>query len=85
MAQRIATDTAEDSLTGQGGVSKRQVRASRAVCPVCCRSMPLTKTEVIRIHGPLSNRCNGSGMQLCSQGSQGLFRPTEDSGTPPVT
>ena len=81
MAQHVAADTAKDSSTGQGGVSTSQVRASRAVCLVCGRSMPLTKTGALRIHGPLSN---GSGMQLCSQGSQGLFRPPEDSGMPPV-
>ena len=29
--------------------------------------MPLTKAGAIRIHGPLSNRCTGSGMRLVPQ------------------
>ena len=37
---------------------------SSAACPVCSRSMPLTKSGAIRIHGPLSNRCKGSGMLM---------------------
>ena len=35
---------------------------SRAACPVCCRFMPVTKARLLRVHGPLSNRCKGSGM-----------------------
>ena len=35
---------------------------SRAACPVCCRSMPVTKARLLCVHGPLSNRCKGSGM-----------------------
>ena len=35
---------------------------SRSLCDVCGRSMPLTKAGVFRVHGPLSNRCGGSGM-----------------------
>ena len=35
---------------------------SRSLCDVCGRSMPLTKVGVFRVHGPLSNRCGGSGM-----------------------
>ena len=34
--------------------------------------MPLTKTGALRVHGPLSNRCAGSGMLLSSQGPQYL-------------
>ena len=41
--------------------------ADRATCPVCTRSMPLTKGGGIRVHGPLSNRCTGSGMRLVPQ------------------
>ena len=41
--------------------------ADRAACLVCTRSMPLTKAGAIRIHGPLSNRCTSSGMQLVPQ------------------
>ena len=39
----------------------------RAACLVCTRSTPLTKAGAIRIHGRLSNRCTGSGMQLVPQ------------------
>ena len=41
--------------------------ADRAACLVCTRSMPLTKAGPIRIHGPLSNRCTGSGIWLVPQ------------------
>ena len=64
-----AAHAAGESSSGQDVVSASQGLASRAGCPVCSRSMPLTKTGAIRIHGPLSNRCSGSGMSLCSQGS----------------
>ena len=43
-----------------------------------------TKTGAIRIHGHLSNRCAGSGVSLCSQGSLSSIRSPEDSETPPV-
>ena len=33
---------------------------SRAPCAVCGRSMPVTRTGLIRVHGPLDNRCAGS-------------------------
>ena len=87
MAHRVAAHTAHaagESSSGQGVVSVSQVRASRTGCPVCSRSMPLTITGAIRIHGPLSNRCAGSGMSLCSQGSLSSVRSPEDSETPPV-
>ena len=41
--------------------------ADRIACPVCTRSMPLTKAGAIRIHGPLSNRCSGSGIRVVPQ------------------
>ena len=71
---------------GQDVLFASQGRASRAGCPVCSRSMPLTKTGAIRIHGPLSNRCTGSGMSLYSQGSLSSVevRSPNDSETPPV-
>ena len=43
-----------------------------------------TKIGAIRIHGHLSNRCAGSGVSLCSQGSLSSIRSPEDSETPPV-
>ena len=46
-----------------GAVSDRYRSSNRRVtCPMCGRSMPVTKAGVFRIHGPLSNRCQGSGM-----------------------
>ena len=39
---------------------------SRSLCVVCGRSMPLTKARVFRVHGPLNNRCMGSGMSPSS-------------------
>ena len=43
-------------------VQSVQSVSSRVPCPVCCRSMPVTRAGVMRVHGPLSNRCAGSGM-----------------------
>ena len=72
MARREAFPAPGDSSTTQGIAPVTQVSASRASCPVCSRSMPLTKTGALRVHGPLSNRCAGSGMLLTSQGPQYL-------------
>ena len=72
MARREAFPAPVDSSTTQGIAPVAQVSASRASCPVCSRSMPLTKTGALRVHGPLSNRCAGSGMLLSSQGPQYL-------------
>ena len=44
-------------------------RVSRALCSVCGRCMPVTRTGVLRVHGPLSNRCAGSGMGPSSASS----------------
>jgi len=59
-----------------GGMS--QASATCALCPVCNRSMPLTRSGTLRTHGPLSNRCTGSGM---------LMHPTvhDDGGLPPIS
>ena len=51
-------DAGSEAVSGGG----RRLPVSRATCPVCGRSMPVTKAGVFRIHGPLSNRCEGSGM-----------------------
>ena len=40
--------------------------SSRALCPMCHRSMPVTRAGQMRVHGPLSNRCGGSGMSPSS-------------------
>ena len=42
---------------------------SRAICSVCGRSMPVTKAGLLRVHGPLGNRCTGSGMLIVSPSS----------------
>ena len=51
-----------DQRTNQVGLSS----SSRALCPMCHRSMPVTRAGQIRVHGPLSNRCGGSGISLSS-------------------
>ena len=86
MACHAAVQASENPSSGQGVAPMSQVRASRAVCPVCSRSMPLTKTGAIRIHGPFSNRCTGSGMLLCSQTPEdGSTSPlSEGSSTSPI-
>ena len=33
---------------------------SRAQCPICRRTMPLTRAGLIRVHGPVEDRCPGS-------------------------
>ena len=33
---------------------------SRAQCPICLCTMPLTKAGLIRVHGPVEDRCPGS-------------------------
>ena len=40
--------------------------SSRALCPMYHRSMPVTKVGQMRVHGPLGNRCGGSGMSPSS-------------------
>ena len=40
-----------DQRTNQVGLSS----SSRALCPMCYRSMPVTKAGLMRVHGPLSN------------------------------
>ena len=57
---RDAARYQQSSYTSQG-------RSSHVACPVCERFMPLTKSGALRIHGPLDNRCTGSGMQLHPQ------------------
>ena len=44
------------------GICGDQRSALRALCVVCGRTMPVTKVGVVRVHGPLVNRCTGSGM-----------------------
>ena len=47
---------------GSSGSRSRRAHTLRATCAVCERSMPVTRAGVFRIHGPCSNRCEGSGM-----------------------
>ena len=50
--------------------------SSRASCPACSRSMPVTKAGSIRVHGPLGNRCVGSGMYPSSAPNTVVGTPT---------
>ena len=34
--------------------------SSQALCAVCRRSLPLTRLGLIRVHGPVGDRCAGS-------------------------
>ena len=54
------------AIVGGSLSSAIQSTTSRATCPSCGRSMPLTKARLLRVHGPLSNRCEGSGMSPSS-------------------
>ena len=67
---RDAADVGNTSpLLSAGRVSDRASHlssVSRSVCLVCCRSMPVTKAGLLRVHGPLGNRCAGSGMHVTS-------------------
>ena len=51
---------------GREGGGRRRRRMGRRRSDVCGRSMPLMKAGVFRVHGPLSNRCRGSGMSPSS-------------------
>ena len=50
------------SARGESTPQSHIPTSSRALCPVCCRNMPVTKAGRVRVHGPLSNRCAGSRM-----------------------
>ena len=63
---RLCPHPAAVGRSSSGVDSLANTGTSRAVCPVCCRSMPLTKAGLLRVHGPLSNRCEGSGMSPSS-------------------
>ena len=51
-----------DQRTNQVGLSS----SLRALCPMCHCSMPVTRAGQMRVHGPLRNRCGGSGMSPSS-------------------
>ena len=40
--------------------------SSRVACSVCGHSMPVMRMGLLRVHGPLGNRCAGSGMSTFS-------------------
>ena len=42
--------------------------AIRAPCSVCRRVMPLTRAGLVRVHGPVSNRCPGSRLPPAPSG-----------------
>ena len=49
------TASSECSFTGEHAVN-------RALCKICHRPMPLRRDGTIRVHGPVSERCPGSGV-----------------------
>ena len=61
MTQTRMTQT-ENDQDDAVGICGDQRSALRALCVVCGRTMPVTKVGVVRVHGPLVNRCTGSGM-----------------------
>ena len=63
---RLCPRPAAVERSSSGVDSLANTGTSRAVCPVCCRSIPLTKAGLLRVHGPLSNQCEGSGMSPSS-------------------
>ena len=56
--KKMAENDQDDAV----GSCRDQRSALRAPCVVCDRTMPVTKAGVVRVHGPLGNRCTGSGM-----------------------
>ena len=71
-------------LTGVGASASSQAstyRVSRALCSVCGRCMPVTGAGVLRVHGPLSNRCAGSGMCPSSASSAAATATTTTTTT----
>ena len=56
-------------------------RVSRTLCSVCSRCMPVTGAGVLRVHGPLSNRCAGSGMCPSSASSAAATATTTTTTT----
>ena len=61
MTQTRMTQT-ENDQDDAVGICGDQRSALHALCVVCGRTMPVTKVGVVRVHGPLVNRCTGSGM-----------------------
>ena len=49
------TASSECSFTGEHAVN-------RALCKICHRPMPLRRDGAIRVHGPVGERCPGSGV-----------------------
>ena len=45
-----------------GGAFTDEQVATRAPCKICLRPMPLRKDGAIRVHGPVGDRCPGSGI-----------------------
>ena len=76
------------AVVGGSLSSAIQSTTSRATCPSCGRSMPLTKAGLLRVHGPLSNRCEGSGMSpsspLSSSSRSPRYHSSSHSMSPPA-
>ena len=45
-----------------GGAFTDEQVATRATCKICLRPMPLRKDGAIHVHGPVGDRCPGSGI-----------------------
>ena len=65
---RLGADDAGGSFSSSRALDRgsQLLSSSRVVCSVCCRSMPVTKAGLLRVHGPLGNQCAGSGMSTFS-------------------
>ena len=65
---RLGADDAGGSSSSSRALDRgsQLSSSSRVVCSVCCCSIPVTKAGLLRVHGPLGNRCAGSGMSTFS-------------------
>ena len=48
------------NYTNYKSISKMATGNQRALCGVCSREVTVTSAGLVRVHGPLSNRCSGS-------------------------
>ena len=69
--------TVVDSSSSVPALAHTAASSSRASCPVCSRCMAVTRAGVLRVHGPLSNRCEGSGISPSSRPLSSLRSSSE--------
>lgn len=74
MEEPTCPTSAESTFDRERGVM-------RALCNVCLRSMPLRKDNTIRVHGPVGDRCPGSGSSPFPRDSPIDIPPRTDSQT----